>query len=67
MGKMYLYQAHLTKLVECVLKHLQKLAGKKHPPVRIAVGLEYKLLMFAMRFVPDRLREIILRKMYLGE
>lgn len=42
-----------------------RLAGRKNPPIRVAVGFEYKLLMFVMRFVPDKLRAKILCKMYL--
>ena len=42
-----------------------KLIGKKDPPVRQAVGFEYKALMFILRFLPDRLKQFILRKMYL--
>ncbi len=43
-----------------------KLAGKRNPPVRVAVGLPYKALMFAKRLLPDRLARFILTKMYLG-
>ena len=42
-----------------------KLLGRKNPPVRVAVGFEYKALMFLLRFLPDRLKQFILRKMYL--
>lgn len=42
-----------------------KLTGKANPPVRVAVGFEYKLLMFILRFLPDRLKSWILGKMYL--
>ena len=42
-----------------------KLIGKPNPPVRVAVGFEYKLLMFILRFLPDRLKQWILRIMYL--
>lgn len=42
-----------------------KLAGRKNPPVRVAVGLQYKALMFVKRFLPDRLTNFILSKMYL--
>ncbi len=42
-----------------------KLASKRNPPVRIAVGIEYKLLMFVMRFVPDQIRQFVLRTIYL--
>ena len=42
-----------------------KLIAKENPPVRVAVGFEYKLLMFILRFLPDRLKQWILAKMYL--
>ena len=42
-----------------------KLISKENPPVRVAVGFEYKLLMFILRFLPDRLKQWILTKMYL--
>ena len=42
-----------------------KLAGRKNPPVRVAIGLQYKALMFAKRLLPDRLVHFILSKMYL--
>ena len=44
-----------------------KMAGKKNPPVRVAIGTEYKLLLFAQRLLPYRLAEFILRKLYLPE
>lgn len=43
-----------------------KLAGRKKPPIRVAVGFEYKLLMFVMRFLPDKVRAEILYKLYLS-
>ena len=52
---------------ESVALEAIRLAGKKEPPARVPVGLEYKLLMFLLRFIPDRLREFILTKMYLPE
>ncbi len=42
-----------------------KLAARKNPPARVPIGFEYKLLMFLLRFMPDRLKEWILRLMYL--
>ena len=42
-----------------------KLAGKTNPPPRVAIGFEYKALMFILRFLPDRLKRWILTKMYL--
>jgi short-subunit dehydrogenase len=48
-----------------VAKVACKLAGKKNPPARVPVGVEYKALMILLRFLPDRLKESILSKMYL--
>lgn len=48
-------------VAETVLKVLKM----KNPPVRVAIGMDYKLLMFIMRFLPDKWRQFILRKMYL--
>lgn len=42
-----------------------KLAGRKNPPVRVAVGIQYKALMLAKRVMPDRFIHFILSKMYL--
>ncbi len=50
---------------ESVAKVVCSLAGRKDPPVRVAVGTEYKLLMFLLRFMPDRLKQFILTRMYL--
>lgn len=50
---------------DSVAKVVLKLAGRKNPSVRTVVGIEYKLLMFLMRFLPDRLTESILQKLYL--
>jgi hypothetical protein len=43
------------------------LAGRKNPPARVPVGLEYKALMLLLRVMPDRGKEAILSKMYLPE
>mgnify|MGYP002857708460 CR=1 FL=1 len=42
-----------------------RLARRKSPPVRVAVGWQYKALMFLQRLLPDKLVHLILRKMYL--
>ena len=44
-----------------------KVASKKNPPVRVPVGADYKALMILLRFLPDRLTEWILTKMYLPD
>ena len=41
-----------------------KLAGKTNPPVRVTVGLPYKLIMLLRRLLPARLFESVLEKMY---
>ena len=41
------------------------LAGRKNPPARVAVGIDYKALMFLLRLMPDRAKEYILSRMYL--
>ena len=50
---------------ESVARIAISLAGKKEPPARIPVGLDYKALMFLLRLMPDRCKEFILRKLYL--
>ena len=41
-----------------------KVAFSRNPPVRTAVGLDYKLILFLKRLVPDRLLAHVLRMMY---
>jgi len=48
-----------------VANAILKLSNRKNPPVKIAVGLEYKLMIFFKRFLPDRFIEHILRRNYL--
>lgn len=50
---------------DSVAKVALTLAGKKNPPARVPVGLEYKALMQLLRIMPDRGKEIILGKLYL--
>ena len=50
---------------ESVAKVALALAGRKDPPARIPVGLEYKALMQLLRIMPDRGKEYILSKLYL--
>ena len=45
-------------------KVIFSLTERKNPPYRKAVGFTYKILMFLLRFFPDRLTLYILRKMY---
>ena len=39
--------------------------GKRNPPVRIAVGSSYKALIQLKRFLPDRLVEFVMRRIYM--
>jgi len=49
---------------ETVAKVVIKTAMKKNPPVRIAVGISYKLIAFLKRILPDKLVHFILDKIY---
>lgn len=53
------------KSPKSVAKVALALAGRKSPPARVAVGLDYKALMLLLRIMPDRAKEHILSKMYL--
>lgn len=52
---------------DSVAKVAMALAGRKEPPARVPVGLEYKALMQLLRVMPDRAKEAILSKMYLPQ
>lgn len=41
------------------------LAGRKDPPARVPVGMDYKALMVLLRVMPDKCKEYILSKLYL--
>ena len=43
-----------------------KVANRRNPPVRIAVGLSYKMLMLLKRLLPDSLAQWVVSHMYLG-
>jgi len=49
-----------------VAREILKLCARKNPPRRKTAGLDYKLLVFLKRLLPDRIIEIIVRKIYLG-
>jgi len=51
---------------ESAARAILRLCGRNDPPLRTVVGLDYKLLAFLRRLLPDRLVEAILRSMYLG-
>ena len=50
------------KIAKAVLRVIQR----KRPPVRVAVGLDYKLILLAKRLLPAAAVERILRGKYLG-
>ena len=49
----------------CIAGVAIRLLIRENPPARVPVGVEYKALMVLLRFLPDRLKESILSKMYL--
>ena len=44
---------------------VSKLARMKNPPLRLSVGMGYKLLYMLAKLMPLRLKDFVLRKMYL--
>ena len=49
---------------KAVAKVIVRMPQKKRLPIRRAVGITYKLMLFAKRFLPDRLVELIVSKLY---
>lgn len=49
---------------DVVARVVSSVIKKKNPPVRIAVGFKYKLIVFMKRFVPAKLLEYIVSKIY---
>lgn len=47
-----------------VTKQLYRILSKRNPPVRVVVGLQYKILTFLKRLLPTRLVSYVLSKMY---
>ncbi len=47
-----------------VSKVIKKVIKKKNPPIKVTVGLDYKLLVFLKRLLPDKFVNYILYKMY---
>ena len=50
---------------ETVRDVIFKIVGKKNPPVRVAVGFEYKLVMFLIRILPSKALDSLLYKIYM--
>lgn len=48
----------------CVAKVIEKCLIKKNPPLKVAVGFQYKFLVFLSRFMPQKLISRVLYHMY---
>ena len=46
-------------------KEILRIINKKNPPARTAVGTSYKLAMILIKYLPDTIKENIIRKMYM--
>jgi NAD(P)-dependent dehydrogenase (short-subunit alcohol dehydrogenase family) len=51
---------------EKVAAVILKLIKRRNPPVRVAVGLNYKLVLFAKRILPCKTTEWLMRRKYIG-
>ncbi len=49
-----------------VAKVVEKIIHRRNPPVSVAVGVRYKLMVFLKRFIPKALEAYIVSKMYKG-
>lgn len=49
-----------------VARVIEKIINRRNPPVCVAVGLNYKILVFLKRLVPKSLESYIVSKMYKG-
>ena len=49
---------------DSVAKIVAKVARQKHPPLRKAVGISYKLVVLLTRLLPTRVVNFIVRKLY---
>lgn len=54
------------KPADSVAKVFLKLAYRKNPPVRVAVGMVYKLLAFLVKILPARTANWIVKLIYVG-
>ncbi|PKL13848.1 MAG: oxidoreductase [Spirochaetae bacterium HGW-Spirochaetae-8] len=50
---------------EKVAKLALRIAVRRNPPIRSVVGIGYRLLLVAKKFLPARLVEIVIRSMYI--
>lgn len=58
------YEIH-GKPPETVRDTVLKVIGKKNPPVRVAVGFEYKVVMLLIRILPSKALDSLLYKIYM--
>lgn len=49
---------------EVVSNVILKIINRKNPPVRVVVGLKYKMIIFLKRLVPTRFIEYVVSKLY---
>ena len=54
------------KSPDSVAKVFLKLAFRKNPPIRCAVGFDYKTLAFLVKILPARLANWIVKMIYIG-
>lgn len=47
-----------------VVKSITRIIGSKNPPIRVTAGFSYKLIVFLKRFLPSRLVEFVVSKIY---
>lgn len=52
------------KSPESVARCVSRILRRRNPPVRVTVGLEYKILMFLVKILPERMILYILGMMY---
>lgn len=48
----------------CVASTIYKMIKKKNPPVRVAVGFQYKLVLFLKKLLPGRIQEKVIGILY---
>lgn len=49
---------------ESIAKVILRMAKRKHMPVSVTVGLQYKVIKLVLRFLPERFVSFVIRKMY---
>lgn len=59
------YDEQHGKPPESVVNEVIKIIGRKNPPVRVAVGFEYKFACFLIKILPSKLIDFILYKIYM--